>query len=222
MAEPPATARRATAAILAKAPIPGFAKTRLIPRLGPEGAAALHALLLERTARAVLAAGFDEAALWCAPDRHAPGLDAVRRLPGLALRDQPEGDLGARMRAAFEAHLAAGPVVLVGTDCPALGPAELAAARGALWDGAEVVLVPAEDGGYAAIGLSRLHPSLFDGVPWGSSAVLAETRARIARLGWRCRELPPERDVDLPEDLEWLLASGRLTAEERARLARHL
>jgi glycosyltransferase A (GT-A) superfamily protein (DUF2064 family) len=120
-------------------------------------------------------------------------------------------------------HLAAGgPVVMVGTDCPGLSAAHLADARAALAAGADAVLVPAEDGGYALIGLARVHRSLFDGVPWGAATVLAETRERLRVLGWSRRELAPLRDVDLPADVEWLLGSGLLTAAERARLAPHL
>jgi rSAM/selenodomain-associated transferase 1 len=221
----------ATLAVMAKAPIPGFAKTRLIPRLGPEGAAALHAVLLERTLRIAASSGFDAVvALWCAPDRRSPFFEALRLSAALDLdlHDQPEGDLGARMLAVFETHLpAGGPVVLVGTDCPELSSEHLASCRAALAGGslrgrrhagADVVLLPARDGGYAAIGLARVDRSLFDGVPWGSSEVLAVTRERIRRLGWRAHELSPVRDVDEPEDVEWLLASGLLTPAEEARI----
>jgi rSAM/selenodomain-associated transferase 1 len=221
MADARPGAAGATLAILAKAPIPGFAKTRLVPSLGREGAAALHAILLERTLRVAASAGFDSVALWCAHDRGA--FEGIGAAAGLELRDQPAGDLGARMLAAFEVHLAAGaPVVLVGTDCPGLSAAHVADARAALVAGADAVFVPAEDGGYALIGLARVHRSLFEGVPWGAATVLAETRVRLRALGWSARELAPLRDVDRAADVEWLLASGLLTAAERARLAPHL
>jgi rSAM/selenodomain-associated transferase 1 len=220
MPEGPGAEAGATLAVLAKAPVPGFAKTRLVPVLGPDGAAELHAILVERTLRTAVAAGFGAVALWCAPDREAP---FFRRLAeGIALHDQPDGDLGARMRAAFEAHLAAGPVVLVGTDCPELGVGHLRRLAAALAAGADAAVVPAVDGGYAALGLRRVHPSLFDGVPWGTSEVLARTRERLGRLRWTVHELPPLRDVDLPGDVEWLLASGLLGEAERARLAPYL
>ena len=220
----------ATLAVMAKAPIAGFAKTRLIPRLGAEGAAALHAVLLERTLRIAASSGFDAVALWCAPDRRSPFFEALRSAAlrsaalssaslELDLHDQPDGDLGARMLAAFEAHLMRGPVVLVGTDCPDLSREHLVTCRAALAGGADVVLLPARDGGYAAIGLARVDRALFDGVPWGSSEVLAATRERIRRLGWTAHELSLVCDVDEPEDVEWLLASGLLTAVERARIA---
>jgi glycosyltransferase A (GT-A) superfamily protein (DUF2064 family) len=81
------------------------------------------------------------------------------------------------------------------------------------------VFVPAEDGGYALIGLSRLDPRLFEGVPWGTSGVMAETRARLRAVGWSAHELSPLRDVDRPEDAEWLLRAGLLDDAERRALS---
>lgn len=210
-----------TLAVLARAPVPGFAKTRLIPRLGAEGAAALHALLVERTLRTAAQAGFAELALWCAPSGHHPFFRACAALGPFRLAAQPAGGLGARMHAAFAAALAPGaPVVLVGTDAPALSVPLLREAGAALRAGADAVVVPAEDGGYALLGLARLDRALFDGVPWGTGEVLEATRARLAHLGFTCRELAPVRDVDRPEDVDWLLGSGLLDAEERARVLR--
>lgn len=198
-------------AVLAKAPIAGFAKTRLIPRLGAEGAAALHADLVRRTLASATGAGFEEVALWCAPSSAHPFFGSCLRLGPLALHDQPAGDLGLRMRAALETGTARGePTLLVGTDCPSLSPARLREAREALGPRSDAVFVPALDGGYALVGLRRVHPALFAGVPWGTPAVMAETRTRLAALGWRWTELDPVRDIDTPEDLEWLLERSDL------------
>jgi glycosyltransferase A (GT-A) superfamily protein (DUF2064 family) len=123
------------------------------------------------------------------------------------------------MLAAFDAHLPAGPVVVIGTDCPELSAGHLAGVRAALARGADAVFVPADDGGYAAIGLARSHPSLFDDIRWGSPQVMAATRERVRRLGWTAHELPPLRDVDVPDDVDWLLSSGLLSDAERARMA---
>jgi rSAM/selenodomain-associated transferase 1 len=213
----------ATLAVLAKAPVAGFAKTRLAPRLGAAGAAELQAVLLERTLRTAAASGFGRVAVWCAPHRRAPPFDGLSAAGALELHDQPEGDLGARMQAAFERHLAPGrPVVIIGTDSPELGPGHLARARAVLDGGADAVLLPAQDGGYAALGLARLDASLFRDVGWGGGDVLATTRDRLRRLGWSAEELAPVRDVDVPADLDWLLASGLLSEGERARLAPYL
>ena len=210
-------------AILAKAPIPGYAKTRLVPRLGPEGAAALQALLLERTLRTAGAAGFPEVSLWCAPTCGEPAFDRCRIPASVPRRDQPSGDLGKRMCFAFETLLTrTTPVLLVGTDCPSLTPAHLREASAALHAGADGVLLPTLDGGYALIGLRRVEQRLFRDMPWGTSRVLPETRARACQLGWALEELPVARDIDLPADLDWLLASGLLSGEDRACLQRHL
>ncbi len=207
-------------AILARDPEPGQAKTRLAPALGPEGAAALHALLVRRTVRSALAAAMPSTTLWCAPGRDTPFFADLAAAHAVALRDQPPGDLGERMLAAFQDHLArGGPAILIGTDCPGLGPAHLHAARDALAGGSDAVLVPAEDGGYALLGLYRVHPRVFEGVPWGTSSVLAETRARLRSLRLATRELPPLRDVDRPEDLTWLLGAGLLDEDERLALS---
>ncbi len=100
-------------------------------------------------------------------------------------------------------------VVLIGTDCPVLRVADLRAAARALQGGADAVLSPAEDGGYALIGLRRVSPWLFSGLEWGSGSVLRETRTRLRELGWRWRELRTVWDVDRPEDYVRL---GRLRA----------
>jgi rSAM/selenodomain-associated transferase 1 len=197
-------------ALFAKAPIAGLAKTRLIPALGPEGAAALHARMVRHALTAATAAGVGEVSVWCAPSREHPffaSLEGASRL-----LDQPQGDLGDRMQHAFQEMLKAGPpVVLIGSDAPELGAERIRGAAEGLHGGADVVLVPALDGGYALIGLRRAHWSLFSGVDWGTGSVLAQTRRRIDRLGWSVLELPAVRDVDRPEDLEWLRASDLLS-----------
>ena len=214
---------RCSLAILAKAPVPGFAKTRLIPRLGAEGAAALHAILLERTLRAAVDSRLAPVTLWCAPGREAPFFSALDPAGRVSLRDQPSGDLGERMAAAFEEHLAGGgPALLIGTDAPELSAQVLRRAAAALAGGVDALLVPARDGGYAAIGLARLDRTLFSGMPWGGPDVAAITRARVRNLGWILQELGPVRDVDLPGDVDWLLGSGLLAEEERTTVVRHL
>jgi rSAM/selenodomain-associated transferase 1 len=143
--------------------------------------------------------------LWCAPDASDPFFRECQRQLGVSLYPQGEGDLGARMQRAFESALTrARRAILVGSDIPALSTQHLRDAERALVGGDDVVIGPAEDGGYVLIGLSRCDPELFRGIPWGGSEALAETRRRIAALGWRLIELPALWDVDRPEDLERL------------------
>jgi uncharacterized protein len=184
--------------ILAKAPVPGLAKTRLIPSIGAHAAAVLQERLTERAVETALAAAIGPVTLWCAPDpTHPSFLDLVVR-HAVTLKRQPAGDLGARMLATIAAS--GRPVLVIGTDCPAFTAEHLRAAANALRD-AEVVLIPAEDGGYVLIGARAAHPQLFAGIAWGTATVLAETRARIAALGLASVELAPLWDVDTESDL---------------------
>ena len=183
-------------AILAKAPVAGFAKTRLIPAIGAHAAAVLQERLTERAVETAVATGLGPVTLWCSPD---PGHPSFRELVvhhGVALKRQPDGDLGARMLGAF----APGPTLVIGTDCPAFTVDHLRAAADAL-DQADIVLIPAEDGGYVLIGARVARPQLFSDVAWGTAAVTQETRARIASLELRCVALDPLWDVDTENDL---------------------
>jgi rSAM/selenodomain-associated transferase 1 len=122
---------------------------------------------------------------------------------------QPDGDLGARMRVAAEDGLRrASQVIIVGTDCPTMSQDDLRKARDALASGDDLVLGPAEDGGYWLIGLTRCDPALFSGIAWSSSTVLEATRERLRALRWRWSELATRWDVDRPQDLT-RLTNGR-------------
>ncbi len=184
--------------VLAKAPVAGFAKTRLIPAVGAHAAAVLQERLTEHTVATAVAARLGPVTLWCAPDAsHRSFGELAARFP-ITLKRQPEGDLGARMLAALqEAGL------VIGSDCAAFTPAHLRAASAALAE-ADVVLIPAEDGGYVLIGMRRPRPEIFAGMTWGMPTVLAETRQRIAALTLRAVELPALWDVDTEADLERL------------------
>ena len=194
--------------VFARAPEPGRAKTRLLPLLGADGAAALPALLIERTLATAVAASVGRVELWCAPSAQHPLLDAFMQRHGIEGITQCEGDLGARMQHAAMSALATNPrVLLIGTDCPALTPADLRAAAGAL-AAHDAVLIPAEDGGYVLLGLTQWDARLFTNIAWGGDQVLAATRERLAALDWRWQELPPLWDVDRPEDFVRLRNSG--------------
>jgi rSAM/selenodomain-associated transferase 1 len=197
----------ASIAILAKAPVAGLAKTRLIPALGAEGAAALAARLIEHTVGVCAAAATGPVTLWTAPDDTHPLFAAMRDKHGVALARQPDGDLGARMHAAVVA--ANRPVLVVGTDCPAMTAGHLRDAAEALRDH-DAVAIPAEDGGYVMIGLQRPQPGLFSDMKWGTATVMDETRRRMRGLALSCGELAPLWDVDSPDDLAQLQADGLL------------
>ena len=185
-------------AILARAPIPGLAKTRLIPAIGAHAAAVLQERLTERTVETAVAADTGPVTLWCSPSLDQTSFrDLAWRFP-IVLKQQPDGDLGDRMLGVIAAQNE--PTLVIGTDCPALTPEHLRAAAAAL-DDAEIVFIPAEDGGYVLIGARQAHPQLFDEIAWGTSSVLAQTRASIAALGLKAVELPALWDVDTEADL---------------------
>jgi rSAM/selenodomain-associated transferase 1 len=196
---PRATPEPVALAILARAPVAGAVKTRLIPALGANGAATLHQRLIERTVGTACAAAIGPVTLWTTPDpSHACFAALASRFP-IALATQPAGDLGARMLAPSQA--ADGPTIVIGTDCPALTLSHLREAAEVLRRGSDAVVIPAEDGGYVLIGSRRPQPRLFAPMVWGADTVMAETRSRLARGGLTSRELPTLWDVDRPEDL---------------------
>jgi rSAM/selenodomain-associated transferase 1 len=184
--------------VFAKAPVPGAAKTRLIPALGADGAARLHARLVERALETACAAHLGPVELCCAPDRAHPFFAACAARFGAVLTDQGAGDLGERMHRALAAKL---PAVLIGADCPAMTADYLREAAAALAAGLDVALGPAEDGGYVLVAANRIRPDAFARIGWGGPDVMAEQRSRLREGSWRWTELAPLWDVDRPEDL---------------------
>ncbi|WP_284155464.1 TIGR04282 family arsenosugar biosynthesis glycosyltransferase [Sulfuricystis multivorans] len=199
-------AGRVGVAILARAPIPGQCKTRLIPALGAAGAARLQRWLLQRTVAMALVADVGPVSLWCAGDPRHPDFIQCRAYGAVSVRHQPQGDLGRRMLAAAHASATSSGVLVIGTDCPALTPGSLREAAARL-QRHDAVLTPAEDGGYVLIGLRAPIASVFEGIAWGSDEVMAQTRQRLRECGCTWEESTTLWDVDRPEDLSRLLAA---------------
>ncbi len=199
-------------AILARAAVPGEAKTRLISRLGAARAAALQAHLTERAMHRVQAAGA-RIVLWIAGSVDIRTTELARQFDA-ELRAQPPGDLGARMHAAALGAKATGrSAMIIGTDCPAQQPEHLLKARMLLAEH-DVVLQPALDGGYVMIAMNQPYIELFQNIAWGSETVLQSTRQRCVALGLTCAELPALPDLDRPEDLDLAIANGWLDGSE--------
>jgi len=201
-------------AVFCKAPISGQVKTRLIQAYGSEGAMHIYMQLAERTMQTVRAAcvALDaEASLWLAGDTsHNVVLDWAERF-SLPVVQQGAGDLGAKMLDCL-ATLARKyeRVLLVGTDCPALGVDHLRAAAGALTSDCHWVFTPAEDGGYVLVGSNRASAEPFAGIDWSTAKVMAQTRtALLAReLAWK--EMGTLWDVDEADDVKRALVAGLL------------
>jgi len=189
--------------VFAKDPVPGSVKSRLGPILSAAGAARVAAELVQAalvTAVAARAEGIvDSVTLCCTPTTSAFFGECAARFD-VALDVQRGNDLGARMQNALNDALAQGrSALLMGSDCPALNGHYLAAGANALATH-DVVIGPAEDGGYVLIGLARML-DCFSAIAWSSASVLAETRQRLAELGASWAELPTLWDVDTPADL---------------------
>ena len=192
--------------VFAKAPLPGLAKTRLIPALGAAGAAALAERLLAHAVAQAVAARFEAVELCTTPDRPHPALQHMAAAHGVVLTAQGDGDLGARMHRALVRVLASHRhALLMGTDAPALDAARLRRATAALATH-DAVFVPALDGGYALVGLARPAPALFDGMAWSTPTVMAVTRQRARAAGLRIAELDAVADIDVAADLVHLPA----------------
>jgi hypothetical protein len=201
------SSNRTGAAILvfARAPVPGRAKTRLVPRLGEWRAARLQARLTLRAVRTARLAGCGTVELHAEPDRcHDFFLLCARKLR-VRVENQTGRDLGERMQRAIGSALRRyRAVILIGTDCPALRPRDLRRAARYLCGDCEAVLAPAEDGGYVLIGMKRPIGKLFEGIVWGGPAVFEQTKARLNEAGARWRALRTLWDVDRPQDLDRL------------------
>ena len=189
--------------IFSRFPEPGKTKTRLIPALGPEGAATLqrhmsgHTLLSARVAACVIGARIQV--------RFAGGsTKAMRRWlgDGTDYISQGEGDLGQRMQRAFQESFneGSGATVIIGTDCPTLSPTILEDAFTSLRDH-DLVIGPAADGGYYLVGLRCPMPEIFQQIDWGTETVLRQTLAAIEKRDPSIRWLTPLNDVDTVEDL---------------------
>lgn len=187
--------------LFTKPPVPGRVKTRLVGDLSPEDAAELHQAFLSDVGRTLGRGSFDLYIAW--------DLEEVEGAPSgpIPCFRQEGSDLGERLyrgltRAARDHPL----VAAVGSDHPELCLSRVETAFRWLREGADVVLGPANDGGYYLIGARRetLHPRLFEEIPWSTGEVLARTEDRVAELGFEARLLPSGGDVDTPADLRRL------------------
>lgn len=224
--------------IFAKAPVAGQVKTRLCPPLTPDEAASLHgSMVLDMLERS-------RGSAFGSPKARGSRLDDLQRRPSplldrfLACAPSPDhvffkilaerydvrllaqtgDDLGARMARAIADVFALGyrRTLAIGTDVPTLPPSTFGEAL-ALLDTHDLVLGPAQDGGYYLIGLRQPAPELFEGIPWSTDRVLSVTQQKAAALGWRVALLPIRRDLDTVEDLLALIEEAGLQTSSNRR-----
>ena len=190
--------------IMAKAPVAGLAKTRLIPLLGNEGAALLARRMLIHTINTAIAADIATVECCVTPDHSDPVWSVFKRDYLLQWSSQSEGQLGQRMSDVAERVIAHGEkIILIGSDCPMLNSNHLRLAAEWLQFG-EAAMIPVSDGGYCLLALDQFHPSLFQNINWSTSTVADESRARFASLGWRLAEFDELHDIDHEEDISFV------------------
>jgi len=198
--------------VFARTPIPGKVKTRLIADLGAQGASDLHCQLVSRALQRACASRGAQVQLWVAGDPLEAFVQHCAQRFDVPVFEQRGDDLGQRIASAFESasrqmsSKAAG-CVLIGTDCPAQTTDDLEQAAEALRSN-DVVLQPAEDGGYVLVGLRRPQPKLFESISWGSSSVAQQTLARARSLGLTFHLLRTLPDLDSADDLKRARANG--------------
>ncbi|NEO87562.1 MAG: glycosyltransferase [Spirulina sp. SIO3F2] len=195
-----------TLIVFTRSPEPGKTKTRLIPALGPDGAANLQRQMTEHTLR--------QAQIWQEHSEHRvevhfTGSSREQMQQWLGSQwyylPQAEGGLGDRLASAIQPHLThsqgQNSVLVIGIDCPGINPTILSQATTALTTH-DIVLGPTTDGGYYLIGLRQWQPSLFADIAWSTDQVFKETCDRAQQLHLTVATLALLRDVDYPEDLE--------------------
>lgn len=192
--------------VLAKAPIAGKVKTRLCPPLQPEQATALYRTLLDETLRRFSGQSFELVICYAGKEDYF-----ADNYPQLARQPQQGKDLGERMENALQSFLAAGysRAILIGSDSPDLPISHVEQAFDTLRQ-AEVVIAPAEDGGYVLIGESSHHPLLFESMPWSQGQLMQQTKRVLAEQQIDWQQLPDWEDVD---DIASLLRLARRSPE---------
>jgi rSAM/selenodomain-associated transferase 1 len=181
--------------LLLKRPDPGRVKTRLAAEVGDAAAVRIYRALVERQVESL------DPAWRGVVHVDPPGSEGEMRAwlgTGLEYVSQSGGNLGERLESAMAEHFsgaAAGPLLFLGGDCPDLDRVRLAECFAAL-AGADVVVVPARDGGYCAVGMNARRTELFRDMPWSTERLCAVTLRRAAELGLRVAVLAEAEDVD--------------------------
>ena len=191
---------------MAKAPLAGQVKTRLLPALTAQEAAELSRSLLVDQLNHLQELDATDFYLAFAPDE-ARVLMTELAPPCFCVLPQQEGDLGVRMEAIFAKLFQMGHknIVLVGGDLPPVPLRCIVEAYAFLESSNQrVVLGPSRDGGYYLVGCNRPTPEIFQGMSWSHSQVLAQTRDKLVRLKIDYHLLPAWFDIDIADDLRYL------------------
>jgi rSAM/selenodomain-associated transferase 1 len=189
--------------VVAKAPVPGRVKTRLIPHFTPEEAAGLYRCFLEDRIIAMNSLRDVDLAIAYTPSDARDMFCSFSRNE-FSLFSQKGKDLGERLSSIFEEKLADGydAVSIIDSDSPDLPASTVQESfKRLLSNQADVVFGPCHDGGYYLVGMRKPHPQLFYDIPWSTETVLADTLETARKMGVKTNLLPWWNDLDTFEDL---------------------
>jgi rSAM/selenodomain-associated transferase 1 len=188
--------------VFAREPLLGKVKTRLAAEIGAKQALAVYQAMLARVGQLLIQSQIAVWDLWVTSNLSHKNFVSICNKTNIYM--QTGQDLGARMDAAIRQTLmkkSVESVILIGTDCPALTERYLDQALLALESGVDVVLGPAEDGGYVLVGMRRPIAAVFEDIPWGTEQVMQRTLEALKAKELTYRLLDTLWDVDRPEDL---------------------
>lgn len=201
--------------IFVRYPEPGAVKTRLAQRIGPERAASLYKLMAESIIDNTRSDDYEQAVFYTPISRKKELREWIDR--DMTMYPQAEGDLGARLSAAFAEVFGRGAAraVVIGTDAPLVVREKVSRAFSELKT-RDCVIGPCMDGGYYLLGLSGPHYSVFRDISWGGDAVFGETVARIEEAGLRYLVTERSLDIDVWNDVLILAELLKETRPEEA------
>ncbi len=183
--------------VFAKTPVLQHVKTRLAADIGDEAALDVYKQLLETTLKTVVSSKLLPVELWLDTDQQNDWLEDLVDRYAVSVQQQSGSDLGERMADAICKTLKESEFcILIGVDCPLLDVNYINAACVALQDGAEIVIGPAEDGGYVLIGMKNYKPELFTSIAWSTASVMQQTRQIMEQKKWQFEELAVLWDID--------------------------
>jgi len=190
--------------VFAKKPVPGTVKTRLARDIGEKQAAHIYQIMAERIWARTAGPGYER---WMVFEPASEREWIQSWMPNAAAYvPQVLGDLGTRLKAAFQQAFQAGAraVAVIATDTPQIEVDDINRTFDLLNNGYQAVLGPSTDGGYWLLGMSGFQPGVFEEIAWSTSLVAEQTRARLRQQGLKSAELRTLRDIDGVDDLEGL------------------
>jgi len=220
--------------LFVKYPQAGRVKTRLALKLGDEATVSIYRQLVDRLVQMLRRVKVEEIRVcfdpaekhcemehWLQPIWQEAGVGLIADTdsgdePSLVFRPQCEGDLGARLKSAFnevfqeneKAGICESRVIAIGSDCIELDEQTFQTAWEFL-ETKEVVFGPAPDGGYYLVGMKEPRSDLFKNIPWSTDRTLEASLQRARESGLEIAQLDKKHDIDTEED--WLRAKAKFS-----------